>query len=111
MEKAAEFYAGANVFIEASKTLNVVGQIGVSQIKEANDGLQLLGRMYIPGIVLQAFAVELYLKVLIVCEGKQIRKIHNLYKLLDMLDDSDKIIIKERMISEIRKVKGLSEFE
>ena len=108
---ASEFYLGANVFIDASKTLNVVGQAGVSQIKDKDEGLQLLGRMYIPGIVYQAFAAELYFKALLVHEGKQIKKIHKLEELLNMLDDSEKSIIKTRMISEIRNAKNVGESE
>ena len=55
---AAEFYTGATVFLDSSKVLNVVGQAGVSQIKDEDNGLKLLGRMYIPSVVMQAFAAE-----------------------------------------------------
>ena len=57
---AAEFFTGANVFLDAAKTLNVVGQAGLSQMKDTKSELELLGRMYIPGIVMQAFAAEKY---------------------------------------------------
>lgn len=70
-----------------------------------------LGRMYIPGIVMQAFAAELYLKALIVYEGKQIKKIHKLDALFGMLDEVEKNIITASMMAEIRNAKGISESE
>jgi len=108
---AVEFFTGANVFLNASKTLDVVGQAGLSQMKDVNSGLEILGRMYIPGIVMQAFAAELYLKALIVYEGKQIKKLHKLDALFVMLDEVEKNIITASMMAEIRKAKGISESE
>mgnify|MGYP007069925656 CR=1 FL=1 len=67
------------MFIDSSSTLNVVGKAGLNQIKNSDAGKQLLGRMYIPGIVMQAFAAELYFKALVVHEGKQIEKIQREY--------------------------------
>ena len=99
------------MFIDSSSTLNVVGKAGLNQIKNSDAGKQLLGRMYIPGIVMQAFAAELYFKALVVHEGKQIEKIHKFDGLLKLLDKPEKSIIETRMIEEIQKTKNLKESE
>ncbi len=106
-----EFYTGACVFLDASKTLDVVGNAGVNQIKNKEAGLVLLGRMYIPSIVMQAFSAELFFKALIVHEGKQIKRTHRLDELLDMLDDVEKQAITDKMIEEMKKVKDAQDYD
>lgn len=106
MTSALDYYIGASVFMDASKSMNIIGQAGLKQVRDCEKGLQILSRMYIPGIVMQAFAAELLFKAIIVNEGKQIRKTHKLNKLFAMLSSSERKIISSNIISDIRNNKN-----
>lgn len=93
---------GANTFTSAARTLDIVGNVGKSQLGKEK-GLEVLAQALVPAIALKGFSCELALKSLIAKAGKNVGNQHELDVLFLKLNSADQNAISTRVINEIKK--------